>query len=582
MSETVPEHRAKTRAERRREQKARLAKEIETKLSSIGRAQFVATQRAPPARQATKKLQQGDYHDFVTIKEAWMLHLLHHLMSESSHIVPPTPVINLASALSLPFKFLGFTAGTSFSPGTLNWGEKLHAHDASFIDPVRPLLDGHEMNYIPVEGRVFVTTTIVGNDKKYIWVDPFDFDEPLKINSGPDINSIQGSFASSAPYDGVLANGRSSESFAWSAGYDPRLVPTEWVNIEGLDQGSNDVLIEQLYPPFESWTVSSVGSAAMFRATNLIEWVCDMELIVSVANPTAFSATAIRARTQDSTQHRFSERVERPAYADYGFTGPFVTSNLVETRWRGCSWSVPYIHRNNIGIAPWVQTLPTFEVNTEARMPRGSANWNSLQRCLSEMIPLVEIQQNADSPTRSVDLSIEVRIKKCIVPVFTPTASLSSEHLTFPAKLPKWYQPLSYEASVCPVDGSVRHSTVPYTMPMQSQLNRAAVAAVRSDMSDHKAIQALALTAPPLTNKPVETTHKTFLEKLNHAGSLANNIVHQAADTANTGWGIAKGLHKIGNEIWSGLRNVAGFLGRGAARAVPLVEEAATAVPLLL
>jgi hypothetical protein len=567
-----------TKKQKKALKKEELEKAIAGKLSSIGRAQLVATQRAPPARQATNLLKHGEYDHFVSVKEAWCLHLLHHLMSPSSHIVPPTPEINLTSATALPFRFLGYTGASSFTPNTFNFGNDLNSRDGKFIAPVRPLLDGHEMNYIPVEGRCFTTTSIVGNEKKYIWVDPFDYDEPLKINGGPDTvpAAVQGAFSALPPYDSTLGAERYSQGFPWSVGYDPRVVPTEWVNIEGIETGGDwgHALQEQLYPaipdPYET-----PYEPCKFYATNLIEWVCDVEIIVSVANPTAFSATAMRVRTQDTSQNRWSQRIEDPPTGDYGFTGPFVTSNLAEARWRGSSWAVPLVHRAVTNdVTPQILSYATTQYNSSLYANRGSANWESLQRCLSEMMPVIEVQQNADSPTRSVDLSIEVKVMKCIVPVYTPTATISREHLTFPAHLPKWYSALAYEGSVSPTDTSVRLSQVPYAVPMQAQLGTAAVRALHKDTSDHRAIQRLAQATPPVSGV-VTKQHKGILDKITKVGQIANDVVHQAADTANTGWGIAKGLKKLGSELWSGLSHVGSWLGKGAAAALPIAEDVA-------
>lgn len=581
----TPKHPSPTKLTKAQKKKARqktLAEQISHGLNPIGVAQFVESRAAPPAKKAEMLLQDGRYHEFVSVKEAWLLHLLKHIMSGVSHIVPPSPCVSISAELAEPFKWLGYTADSTLVPGTYSYGAKYQEGNFLYNGVPRPLLDSTQVNYLPVEGRAFATIPMTGNQHLFVWVDPYDWDRPLKVNQGPNRSAIQGSLRTVGAYDGTLNNAFMSMAFEWANGYDPRMVPTEWVNVDGqVSNTGNGWKNTQIYPPIHDLYEGTNGDPVMFRATNVVEWICDCEIVVSVANPTAFSATAMRARTKDTSAHRWSERCDRPASGDYGFTGPFITSNLAEARWRGCSWTVPIAHRRGIGEAPAGTIVDYSEVNGYAvgfgnvtLDPLGIANWYSLQECLSEMVPLIEIQQNTDTSERSVDLNIEIRVKKCLVPVMMTSSSLSTDHLTFPARLPRWYHSLSYEASVAPVNASVRTSSVPYAIPLTQQMNTSAVRALHSDVSSKHAIQLLAAHAPPVSGNVVGKEHRSILDKISRVGSIANEVVHQAADTANTGYGIGKGLLRVGKELWNGLK----WIGGAAKKALPLIEEVGLAV----
>jgi hypothetical protein len=103
---------------------------------------------------------------------------------------------------------------------------------------------------------------------------------------------------------------------------------------------------------------------------------------------------------------------------------------------------------------------------------------------------------------------------------------------------------------------------VPYTAPLQSQLNASAIRALHADRSDHRAIQALASQTPAMVEGRLTKQHTPILEKLKRAGAIANRVVHEAADTANTGYGIWNGLKNVGREIWGGVKGLGSLMSK--------------------
>jgi hypothetical protein len=517
-----------------------LEKQIADKLKHTGRAQFVSEKKLPLSRIATKAVEHGNMSDYMSVKEAWLIHLAHHLMSDVSHIVPPGISLNSASQVTEEMKYLGYKGDDTFTPDRVNLSQ-------NFVVPERPFLCSKEMNYVPTQGRVFANVSMTGDKRMYVWFDPFDAENPLKINlEGSPAQTRSGAMGSlrgnTASFPTDVAAGGESQSWPWSVGHDPRLIPTEYVNLQGgfFGAGSGFARAVPLYPHdlyFENEADVLVPISS--SATNYMKWVCDSKLTVSVSTPTAFTATAMRVRTRDSTIHRVSERIEVPAQGDYGLTGPYVHSELAESSWKGSCWLNPTVYREVNRTSGNVFIIPQTGTDLGLYDARGVCNYHSLNRCLAEMVPVIEVEQATDNPEREVSYSIELVVNMCLVPVSTQTTTVSNEYLTFPASLPHWYQPLCYAGSVHPATASAATSSLAFVRPLRRQLEDNALIAVRRDTGSHPHLQALG-AAP----------RKTILDTLHNVGGKLNNELHRVAQVASDGWNMGKTLWDMGRKIY--------------------------------
>jgi hypothetical protein len=535
------------------------------------------------SKQALKSLTangppQQRFESFVTIKEAWMLHLLHHLSEPVAHLVPPSPSFVGLGASDLATRYLGYTPSGTLVPDRLNFliNKELDTSSPS----MHRFGDTRQLDYLPVTAKTYTTLTLTGNKGAWIWFDPLEIASPLRINTGPVdqaywVGALRSTTVGSR-YPNVSSTSLQSRAVTWSPGFDPTtLIPTEWNNIEGIAAESSYYKVD-LYPidyDYDS-DLQGLGKKAIEGyASNYIRWVCGARLVVSVANPTAFSSTGMRVRTRDSTLHRFSERVEDPLTGDYGFTGPFVQSEMAEAIWKGSSWAVPtkfYQHEESNPFEP----MPPVDDSSFAFEPIGVANWHSLQRSLELMVPVIEVVQNTDSETRAVELSIELIVDYCLVPVSGSTGLMSSQSLTFPARLPHWYQPLSYTGAVYPLSSSdcARHSTVSFLRPALSQLSSAPIQALRMDTSSNRAIQHLAIRS-----QESPQAARAVLSTIRDTGKQASAALRAAGEAVADGYNFGRMLKSIGSKVWSGIKALGGV----AARNLPMIEEVGSTALLL-
>jgi hypothetical protein len=457
-------------------------------------------------------------------------------------------------------KYLGYKGGNTFTPDRVNLSQQ-------FAVPERPFQCSKEMNYVPTQGRLFANVSMTGDKRMYAWFDPFDAENPLKVNlegSPTQLRSgIMGSLrGNTVSFPGDIASGAESQTFPWSVGHDPRLIPTEYVNLYGglFDAGGNFARAVPLYPhdsyydDADDTFVPILGSA-----TNYMKWVCDSKLTVSVSTPTAFTATAMRVRTRDTTIHRVSERIEVPILGDYGLTGPFVHSEMAEAAWKGNCWINPTVYREVRRNNGNVFDLPTTGTDVGLYDSRGVSNYHSLNRCLAEMVPVIEVEQATDNAEREVSYSIELVVNMCLVPVSTQTTTVSNEYLTFPSSLPHWYQPLCYAGSVHPATASAATSSLAFVRPLRRQLEDNALVAIRRDTGSHPHLQALA-AAP----------RKTIIDTLHNVGGKLNSELHKVAQVASDGWNMGKTLWDMGKKIYSFVRPAVQAAERIAPALLPL------------
>jgi hypothetical protein len=547
-----------TRAQRRASRRAELEKQIADKLKHTGHAQFVSEKKLPLSRMATKAVEHGSMFDFMSVKEAWLMHLAHHLMSDVTHIVPPGISLNSASEVTEEMRYLGFRQDENLVPDRITSGGLAAV-------PQRPFQCSKEMNYVPTQGRVFANVSMSGDKRMCIWFDPFDAENPLKVNtqgsSGSRPSTLGSLRGNTANFPGDVASGATSATFPWSVGHDPRLIPTEYVNVNGpvFSSGPSGFSRAVTLYPHDNYYENAGDQLAptLNSATNYLKWVCDSKLTVSVSTPTAFTATAMRVRTRDSTIHRVSERIETPMSGDYGLTCPFVHSELSEAAWKGSSWINPTVYREvdkEYGI-----TTDILLVGTDLGLydARGVSNYHSLNRCLAEMVPVIEVEQATDNIDREVNYSIELIVNMALVPVSTQTTSVSNEYLTFPSSLPHWYQPLCYAGSVHPATNSAATAGLSFVRPLRRQLEDNAVTAIRRDTGSHPHVQAIA-AAP----------RKTILDTLGKVGGQLNGELHKVAQVANEGWNMGKTLWDMGKKIYRFVR--------------PAIQAAESIGPMLL
>lgn len=514
-----------------------------------------------PARVATNALREGDMTQFVTVKEAWQLHLLHHILRPKSHIVPPTPFHAELDAERVEVGMLGVIGGASFIADREFLTNSTRAHHGRSASGSFSI--NRENNYIPITGRSLVNFTLTGNQEAYIWFDPYDWDYPIKMNTAlaTDTFRMNGSYVSAAPYTPNISSTRLSYRFGWSPGGDPRVVPTEFANCAGVGMAANTTAFALPVYPHDASIASASGPfsfGALFYATNVLQWVCDATLRVSVVNATAFSAVGMRARTHDVTAHRYAERIEDPATGDYGLTTPAVDARYAETTWCGSAWDVPYRYRQINSATNVISPLPVSEAANASYLPGGQSNWHSLQRALENLVSPVEVFQTTDTPTRTITYSVELIVNKCLIPVSTLSTSVPAEHLTFPASLPRWYSALCYSATVYPHDESTQKSSMPMLIPMQAQREAMALKAVASDASNNRPIQLLSTV--------VAKEPKSVLARVANAGEEADKAMRSVAGAAHTAWTIGRFAKSIWDKVKLG--------GKAIAAAAPLLLSA--------
>jgi hypothetical protein len=265
--------------------------------------------------------------------------------------------------------------------------------------------------------------------------------------------------------------------------------------------------------------------------------------------------------------HRFAERVEVPTDGDYGFTGPFVQSKMAEATWKGSTWEVPMkFMAYDEGLE--FHTIPANTLASSSFNPGGCANWVSLQRALENMVPVIEIVQNADNDLRAVELSVQLIVDYCFVPVNSSNSLMGSQLSTFPARLPSWYQPLSYLGAAYPTSSSESHLTgVQFLQPLATQLDRTPIEALSMDTSSNPAIQHLAIQS-----QSTPSSARGVLQTIRETGRQAHEALTATGEAMSNGYNIGRVLTSIGSKIAQGIRAV-------SAIALPAAEVAA---PLML
>jgi hypothetical protein len=435
----------------------------------------------------------GALRFLMTQEEAWLLRIIAHLDNPTSVLyAPPSPRFDAigmstnADVLTRIVPTYSNGTGTVVFPTNVLVSHSTRTIGTDYLNLTKTKC----MNYTQVTGRCTQTLTLKGNEGAWIWFDPFDMTNPLRINSAAvndDPNQgryWQGSLYGKpfSPYGDVHQTGGVSKFYTWTD--SPYVYPTDYtmsyLPTESPPPDLGKPRRTGLYPYDQQYEIDvevGVDQTYLWTASSFLQYPANVNIEISVADNTAFSATGFRVNTNDSCVHRFMTRVENPETGDRGFYDPFVKANRASANWSGSQWIFPTVDTANS------QTNEQPIHPSDASPPgqpyccTGVANWHSLQRCLANNLPVFEVLQGAEREAIQCTLSIVVTVEYYLVPLYLATGMSSRQNLTVPYQLPGFLSDYSLVSSITPVDGG-GSMTVGALVPMHKQRTARAHAAL--------------------------------------------------------------------------------------------------------
>lgn len=483
--------------------------------------------------------------------ERWLLKIIRNIQCPDKLFVPPSLELPGPGGVGYDFAFRFLSSGHNPSGISIPPSGTIQANGSNVRNTDH--MDGldntssHQLNYITTGGRVLHELTLTGGEGMFVWFDPTDILQPLRVNRGPtDERFWQGSLhggSSTSPYGTDPNVGGRSETIGWTA--SPFIFPTNYMPIDNGDTGDGMSAVKcEIYPAADGYDETVPNKAYYVAGCSFMMYPLAVRFVVQEVS-TAYTAVSMKARSAEATIagsaiQRLFNRIEAPGNGAYGYYAAPVQSKCTKLAYRATKWMFPHTYSNTVtpGSLPSMST--SEPAGAAAYPPLGVANWHSLQRALTSDFPMVEIRQVSEGAASNATVTIAVEVDYAISPTSLVSGMASHAGVTMDCPVPEFLSPFQLTGQVYGEGAARLRPPVP-----GSQIAAAVSGSIAANEAAHAALHEVASYHPSSEIKsiahsaPSGNGFSRFMETISNGIDNALPVIGKVADVAG----------KIGNII---------------------------------